>query len=350
MQKKAKERNAPKKGSITNSYKANRDPGKRLRKKAIYIFIVNFLVYTLLLSCVYYKTNRDNKELYEKADRLEEDNARLTGEVESLTEQLISRSASNEEIQSNKEDQSNISNEAATKFFHVRNKNLVYPDKYSITLDGFESDQIDKNELIRELGDFGYEHGIEINSAKVERTVTINVPDTKAFTMSINGYEEEVIDCICYKSGGIIILYDGEINLSIDENEDNDLTVTLTPTVSPTPTPKPTSTPTTSTPQNSRENAQTAQIEHIYDPETLSINDIPNGLYEAILDVEEMRDAIYQYMYANHIYDGEASIDEDYSVNGPYYDFKVTMSNDSRDIYVRYDSRSDKYYCGFNEF
>ncbi|MBR3356003.1 MAG: hypothetical protein IKG47_11780, partial [Oscillospiraceae bacterium] len=101
MQKKAKERNAPKKGSITNSYKANRDPGKRLRKKAIYIFIVNFLVYTLLLSCVYYKTNRDNKELYEKADRLEEDNARLTGEVESLTEQLISRSASNEDIKSN---------------------------------------------------------------------------------------------------------------------------------------------------------------------------------------------------------------------------------------------------------
>ena len=345
MQKKAKERNAPKKGNITNSYKADRDPGKRLRKKAIYIFIVNFLVYALLLSCVYYKTDRDNKELYEKADRLEEDNARLTGEVESLTEQLISRSASNEDIKSNKEDQSNISNEATTKFFHVRNKNLVYPDKYSITLDGFESDQIDKNELIRELGDFGYEHGIEINSAKFERPIDINVPGMMAFTILINGDNEEKIGCIYYKDEGIAMLYDGSI---MPETDMDGQKLTPTPTTSPTATPTPS--PVRESAQNSQEKAKTAQIEHIYDPETLSINNIPNGLYEAILNVEEMRESIYQYMYANHIYDVVVTIDGDYAINGPYYDFKVIMSNDSRDIYVRYDSGSNRYYCAFNEF
>ena len=52
----------------------------------------------------------------------------------------------------------------------------------------------------------------------------------------------------------------------------------------------------------------------------------------------------------NYIYDGVDSINEDYAVIGPYYDFKVIMVNDSRDIYVRYDFRSDKYYCGFNGF
>lgn len=288
--------------------------------------------------------NKEVKACREQIINLEEENIRLIDEVENLTGQIDTIKSS---IKENTDyDGPTVTSTETAKLVHTRNKNLVYPDSYSITIEGVDEDVvINKEKLIRELGDFGYEHGLEISSAKFERMIATNVPKITAFSMSINGNEDEVIDCICYEDDGIIVLYDGVIQLSIDENEES-----ITPTASPTPTPNPTSVPMESTPQNSRENVQTAQIEHIYDPETLSINDIPNGLYEAILDVKEMRDAIYQYMYVNHIYDGVASIDEDYAVIGPYYDFKVIMVNDSRDIYVRYDSRSDKYYCGFNGF
>jgi hypothetical protein len=166
-----------------------------------------------------------------------------------------------------------------------------------------------------------------------------------AFTILINGDNEEKIGCIYYKDEGIALLYDGSI---MPETDMDGQKLTPTPTTSPTATPTPS--PVRESAQNSQEKAKTAQIEHIYDPETLSINNIPNGLYEAILNVEEMRESIYQYMYANHIYDVVVTIDGDYAINGPYYDFKVIMSNDSRDIYVRYDSGSDRYYCAFNEF
>ncbi len=287
------------------------------------------------------RNNRDH------AAALEEENTRLSGEVESLTVQLASMRASKKETEreNGSENQEEASFSGSVKLVHTRNRNLVYPEKYSITLDGFEELEINEEDIILELGDFGYEHGIEIASAKCERALAMNVTGTVAFTVSINGNEEEVIGCICYKDGGMVMLYDGSIQSAEEGNVDM-------PAPSPTasPTAASTTTPETTAPQDRQESTQTTQIEHIYDPETLSINDIPNGLYEAILDRDEMRNAIYQYMYANHIYDGQCSIDEDYTVNGPYYDFRVVMSNDSRDIYVRYDSGSNRYYCGFNEF
>ena len=287
--------------------------------------------------------NSELKAYRDQSAALEEENSRLSARIESLSKQHATASGGEKGIGA---DQKEPDEKSYSKIMHIRNRNLVYPESYSIALEGFETDmEIDEDELIRELGDFGYERGMDLDSATYVRSIAINVPGMTAFTVSINGNEEEVINCICYEDGGMVMLYDESMLSSLDENIEK-----LAPTPTDTPSPQPTAAPATTASQNSRETTQTAQIEHIYDPETLSINEIPNGLYEAILDIDEMRVAIYQYMYANHIYDGEASIDEYYEVNGPYYDFKVIMSNDSRDIYVRYDSSSNRYFCGFNGF
>ena len=146
------------------------------------------------------------------------------------------------------------------------------------------------------------------------------------------------------------IIYGDDINKMKAENEGTDTSAETQsngsqPTASPVPTSVPTTTP-RPTPTNIPVTRQESPAAHIYNPDAMNIDSGPNGLYEAILDPAEFHDTLYEYMFRNHIYDNNVSVDPAFEKSGDYYDFIIHAVNDT--VYGRYDSFMNTYSYSVN--
>lgn len=306
----------------------------------------------ILLAVGYVITSKATSEQRAEIEKLSKENQQLGTEISDLNDKLThitSEKPESEIIANDRAEDPSIPLADNTEFIHERNNNLVYPDSYDISLIGFETIDIDKKDLIRELGDFGYEHGVVISKARFEESLNMNIEKARAFTFSIND-NSSLLTCIRYENGGVSIIYGDDINKMKAENEGTDTSAETQsngsqPTASPVPTSVPTTTP-RPTPTNIPVTRQESPAAHIYNPDAMNIDSVPNGLYEAILDPAEFHDTLYEYMFRNHIYDNNVSVDPAFEKSGDYYDFIIHAVNDT--VYGRYDSFMNTYSYSVN--